>query len=67
MWQIGNDLQSIHNAFSEIHQNDKPNVISASQHQAKDIVKMENDYHWHGKVLPKNMLDEAIKEIENQI
>lgn len=63
----GNDLQSIHNAFSEIHQNDKPNIIIAYTTPGKGYSKIENDYHWHGKVLPKNMLDEAIKEIENQI
>jgi transketolase len=63
----GHDLDQVHRAFDEaVKKRDssgKPLMIIARTVKGKGISFMENQDGWHGKPIPKERLDEALKEL----
>ena len=60
----GHDFPSIDRAFGEALSNtDKPSVIIAKTIKGKGFSELENKNGWHGKPLPPDMADRAIKEL----
>ena len=60
----GHDFPSIDRAFGEALSNtDKPSVIIAKTIKGKGFSEIENKNGWHGKPLPPDMADRAIKEL----
>ena len=60
----GHDLAAIDRAFGEALSNtDKPTVIIAKTIKGKGFSEIENKDGWHGKALPPDMAERAIKEL----
>ena len=60
----GHDFPSIDRAYGEALSNtDKPSVIIAKTIKGKGFSEIENKNGWHGKPLPPDMADRAIKEL----
>src|SRR5438045_7251859 len=60
----GHDLASIDRAFGEALSNTgKPTVIIARTVKGKGFSEIENKDGWHGKALPPDMAERAIKEL----
>src|SRR6266536_942708 len=60
----GHDLAAIDRAFGEALSNtEKPTVIIARTLKGKGFSEIENKDGWHGKALPPDMAERAIKEL----
>jgi transketolase len=60
----GHDMGSIDRAYGEALSNtDKPTVIIAKTIKGKGFSEIENKDGWHGKALPPDMAERAIKEL----
>src|SRR6266576_4610871 len=60
----GHDLAAIDRAFGEALSNtEKPTVIIARTIKGKGFSEIENKDGWHGKALPPDMAERAIKEL----
>ena len=60
----GHDLAAIDRAFGEALSNtEKPTVIIARTVKGKGFSEIENKDGWHGKALPPDMAERAIKEL----
>jgi len=60
----GHDIPSIDHAFGEALSNTgKPTVIIAKTVKGKGFSEIENKDGWHGKPLPPDMAERAIKEL----
>src|SRR5947208_2637552 len=60
----GHDMASIDRAFGEALSNSgKPTVIIAKTVKGKGFSEIENKDGWHGKALPPDMAERAIKEL----
>src|SRR5947209_4243411 len=60
----GHDVGSIDRAYGEaISNTDKPTVIIAKTIKGKGFSEIENKDGWHGKTLPADMAERAIKEL----
>src|SRR6266545_6738 len=60
----GHDLAAIDRAFGEALSNtDKPTVVIARTVKGKGFSEIENKDGWHGKALPADMAERAIKEL----
>ncbi len=60
----GHDVGSIDRAYGEaISNTDKPTVIIAKTIKGKGFSEIENKDGWHGKTLPPDMAERAIKEL----
>src|SRR5438552_894218 len=60
----GHDIPSVDRAFGEALSNtDKPSVIIAKTIKGKGFSEIENKDGWHGKTLPADMAERAIKEL----
>src|SRR2546429_2347267 len=60
----GHDLASIDRAFGEALSNTgKPTVIIAKTVKGKGFSEIENKDGWHGRALPPDMAERAIKEL----
>ncbi|GAB3561320.1 transketolase [Spelaeicoccus albus] len=60
----GHDLTAIHRALEESRQDsDRPTVILAKTIKGKGVPDVENKDGWHGKALPDEMADVAIKAL----
>ena len=60
----GHDLAAIDRAFGEALSNtEKPTVIIAKTVKGKGFSEIENKDGWHGKALPPDMAERAIKEL----
>jgi transketolase len=60
----GHDLPSIDRAYGEALSNTgKPSVIIAKTVKGKGFSEIENKDGWHGKALPPDMAERAIKEL----
>ncbi|HKC18129.1 MAG TPA: transketolase, partial [Candidatus Dormibacteraeota bacterium] len=60
----GHDVGAIDRAYGEALSNaDKPTVIIARTIKGKGFSEIENKNGWHGKVLPPDMAERAIKEL----
>lgn len=57
----GHDLQKVHAAFEHI--GNGPTMIIAKTIKGKGVSFLENKDGWHGKAVPKDMLETALKEI----
>ncbi len=64
----GHDFDDIINAFyTAREQNSMPTVIIAHTIPGKGVGFMEQDYHWHGKVLSEEQLTKAINLLEGNL
>lgn len=64
----GHDIEEIKNAFESVqsvHALTVPKFIIAHTVKGKGVSFLENKDGWHGKSMPKDMLDTALKEIGN--
>ncbi|HEY3085388.1 MAG TPA: transketolase [Candidatus Dormibacteraeota bacterium] len=60
----GHDVAAIDRVFGEALSNtDKPTVIIAKTVKGKGFSEIENKDGWHGKALPPDMAERAIKEL----
>ena len=63
----GHDLKSIYKALSNgsnlSNSTNKPIIILAKTVKGKGVSFLENKEGWHGKPLPKDLLESALKEI----
>ena len=60
----GHDVTAIDRAYGEVLSNtDKPTVIIAKTIKGKGFSEIENKDGWHGKTLPPDMAERAIKEL----
>ena len=60
----GNDFESINQGFNEMKNiSNSPKIMIAYTIPGKGYSKIENDFKWHGKSLPVEMLGDAIDEI----
>jgi len=60
----GHDLAAIDRAYGEALSNaDRPSVIIARTIKGKGFSEIENKDGWHGKALPPDMAERAIKEL----
>jgi transketolase len=67
----GHDLQKVYDAFEEIRTDPakqdqslkRPTMILAKTIKGKGVSFLENKEGWHGKPLPKEMLESALKEL----
>ena len=60
----GHDVGAIDRAYGEALSNaDKPTVIIARTVKGKGFSEIENKEGWHGKALPPDMAERAIKEL----
>ena len=60
----GHDIPSIDHAYGEALSNTgKPTVVIAKTVKGKGFSEIENKDGWHGKVLPPDMAERAIKEL----
>ena len=60
----GHNLKEVYKAFNQIS-SDKPTIILARTIKGKGVSFLENKGGWHGKPLPKDMLESALKELGN--
>ena len=64
----GNSLKDVQVAFEAINRqlttdNRQPTMIIAKTKKGAGITSIEDKDNWHGKPLPKEMLDDALKEL----
>ena len=60
----GHDVTQIDRAYGEVLSNtDKPTVIIAKTIKGKGFSEIENKEGWHGRALPPDMAERAIKEL----
>ena len=62
----GNDLEQVQKGFRNLKSvigNQKPTMIIAKTKKGAGITSIEDKDNWHGKPLPKEMLDDALKEL----
>lgn len=68
-WEVitidGHNFAEIENAFTQATQNTsgKPFAIIAKTFKGKGVSFLENKDNWHGKPLPKDMLEKALAEL----
>ncbi len=70
LWN-GHDIEKIRQAYANIYgvsndlalDNTKPTMIIAKTMKGKGISFLENKDDWHGKAVPKDMLDQAVREL----
>lgn len=62
----GHDLESIRTAFEMIaaSEDDMPTMIIAKTQKGYGVSQLANKDNWHGKPLPKDLLEQALKELE---
>ncbi|MBI3366624.1 transketolase, partial [Candidatus Roizmanbacteria bacterium] len=66
----GHDLEKVDSAFKTATElsllpNNKPVMIIAKTMKGKGVSLLENKDGWHGKSVPKEMLENALKELGN--
>jgi transketolase len=60
----GHDLDKVHAAYTQAEsQSDAPTLIVAKTVKGKGFAEIENQPGWHGKPLPRDVADRAIKEL----
>ncbi|HEY1420911.1 MAG TPA: transketolase, partial [Candidatus Dormibacteraeota bacterium] len=60
----GHDVTAIDRAYGQaLSASDKPTIIIAKTIKGKGFSEIENKNGWHGKVLPPDMAERAIKEL----
>nr|XP_033782052.1 transketolase isoform X1 [Geotrypetes seraphini] len=61
----GHSVEELCKAFGQVK--NQPTAIIAKTFKGKGIAGVEDKENWHGKPLPKEMAEEAIKKIEGRI
>lgn len=61
----GHDFDSINSAFLKVQDTNKPKCIIAETIKGNSVKFMENDFKWHYLPLTKDLLEKALKDIEN--
>lgn len=62
--QDGHDVKQIDRAFAQAEsQNGKPTMIIAKTIKGKGVSALEDKNGWHGKPLPKDQFEAAVKEL----
>jgi transketolase len=62
----GHDLAQVYSAFEKASASaDRPVMIIAKTKKGKGVSLLENTDNWHGKSLPKDKLEAALKELGN--
>ncbi|XP_075690001.1 transketolase [Rhinoderma darwinii] len=61
----GHSVEELCKAFTAVK--NQPTAIIAKTFKGKGIPGVEDKENWHGKPLPKDLAEEAIKEIESKI
>ncbi|XP_063796875.1 transketolase isoform X1 [Pseudophryne corroboree] len=61
----GHSVEELCKAFSTVK--NQPTAIIAKTFKGKGITGVEDKESWHGKPLPKDLAEQAIKEIESKI
>jgi len=59
----GHNVKEILNAFEKAKNSKKPFAIIAKTFKGKGVSFLENKENWHGKPVPKEMLEKALAEI----
>ncbi len=59
----GHNIKEIIEALDKADKSDKPTVIIADTVKGKGVSFMEHKPEWHGKALPKELLEKALKEL----
>jgi len=61
----GNDLEEVRAAFDHLESisNQKPTLLIAKTQKGAGITALADKDNWHGKPLPKDMLDDALREL----
>lgn len=59
----GHDLNQVYNSYRKIAPNSKPTMILAKTVKGKGVSFLENKEGWHGKPLPKDLLEKALQEL----
>ncbi len=59
----GNNIQKVFNTFSDIKTINNSTIIIAKTIKGKGVSFLENQDGWHGKPVPKDKLDQALKEL----
>ncbi|KAM9856022.1 transketolase-like protein 2 [Aulostomus maculatus] len=64
----GHDVEELCKAFWQAQQvQDKPTCIVAKTFKGKGLKNIEDLENWHGKPIPKDRVDELLKDIQAQI
>ena len=59
----GHDVGEIDDAFTRARASDRPTVVIAKTVKGSGFSEIENKEDWHGKALPEDMAERAIKEL----
>ncbi len=59
----GHNYEEINRAYSEVRQANAPTLIVAQTVKGKGFGEIENKNGWHGKALPPDMAEQAIKQL----
>ncbi len=65
----GHDIPALRRAYEEAARTtDRPTVVLARTRKGRDLGKeIEDQEHWHGKPLPREMADRVVADLEKQI
>jgi transketolase len=64
----GHDLEQIDNAYLKFkEEKQKPTAIIAKTIKGKGVSYMENLAHWHGKIPSKELIEQALREIDESV
>uniref|UniRef100_A0A8C8A5C8 Transketolase n=1 Tax=Oryzias sinensis TaxID=183150 RepID=A0A8C8A5C8_9TELE len=64
----GHDVEELCKAFWQAQQvKDKPTCIVARTLKGKGLKNIEDKENWHGKPIPKDKLDDVLKDLQSQI
>ncbi len=63
----GHDYNQIYSAFMQAKKQTKPSAIIANTIKGKGVSFMENQAGWHGKAPNDEQLEQALKELEEEI
>ena len=59
----GHNIKQILKALKKAKSSSKPTIIIAKTIKGKGISFLENKENWHGKIIPKELLEKALNEI----
>ncbi|XP_077427735.1 transketolase-like protein 2 [Vanacampus margaritifer] len=64
----GHDVEALCQAFSEAQKTpDRPTCIVAKTYKGKGLKGIEDELNWHGKPIPKDMVDGLLNDLQGQI
>ncbi|XP_049610626.1 transketolase-like protein 2 [Syngnathus scovelli] len=64
----GHDVEALCRAFADAQQSrDRPTCIVAKTYKGKGLKGIEDELNWHGKPIPKDMVDGLLNNLNGQI